>query len=271
MTLHATNLGFAYRPGSWVFEDLSATFEPGLVTAILGPNGAGKSTLLRCLLGLLKPSRGSVTLGDTPVHTLPEPQRARTLAYVPQRPSAALGFSVADVVALGCGPRAPGPAARAAAKLALDALDLADRADEPFAELSHGQQQRAVLARAFAQLDTARASRAAADAPPPALLADEPTSGMDPRHAAEAMIHLRTQASHGSVIVVVLHDLTAALRGADRVLLLDSRGRVAASGPADGALSPETLSRVYQIDFARVTDPASGLSALVPAGAPPGR
>ena len=270
MTLHATNLGFAYRPGSWVFEDLSATFEPGLVTAILGPNGAGKSTLLRCLLGLLKPSRGSVTLGDTPVHTLPEPQRARTLAYVPQRPSAALGFSVADVVALGCGPRAPGPAARAAAKLALDALDLADRADEPFAELSHGQQQRAVLARAFAQLDTARAARAA-DAPPPALLADEPTSGMDPRHAAEAMIHLKAQASHGSVVVVVLHDLTAALRGADRVLLLDSRGRVAASGPADGALSPETLSRVYQIDFAKVTDPASGLSALVPAGAPPGR
>ena len=100
MALHANNLAFAYRPGSWVFEDLSATFEPGLVTAILGPNGAGKSTLLRCLLGLLKPSRGSVTLGDSPVHTLPEPQRARTLAYVPQRPSAALGFSVADVVAL---------------------------------------------------------------------------------------------------------------------------------------------------------------------------
>lgn len=270
MALDATNLAFAYRPGSWVFEDLSATFEPGTVTAILGPNGAGKSTLLRCLLGLLTPSRGSVTLGGTSVHALPEPRRAQTLAYVPQRPSAALGFSVADVVALGCGPRTPGPAARAAAGLALKTLDLADRAGEPFSELSHGQQQRAVLARAFAQLDTARASHSAV-APPLVLLADEPTSGMDPRHATEAMIHLRTQASHGCVVVVVLHDLTAALRGADRVLLLDKRGRVAASGPAAEALSPETLGRVYEIDFARVTDPASGLSALVPAAAPPGR
>ncbi len=281
MTLTATNLTFAYRhsrAARHVFENLSATFEPGLVTAVLGPNGSGKSTLLRCLLGLLTPQHGRVTLGERTVHDLSEPERARAMAYVPQRPSAALGFTVADVASLGPGLRTSGPRARAAAMHALAALDLADRADEPFAELSHGQQQRAVLARALAQLDTARASKsgdsAGSQPAPPAplaLLADEPTSAMDPRHAIDAMGVLRAQAGLGCIVVVVLHDLTAALRSADRVLLLDEQGRVAATGPPVEALSPEMLREVYRLDFSRVTDPESGLAALLPAGTTPSR
>ncbi len=272
MTLTAANLTFAYRHGRAarpVFKDLSATFEPGLVTAVLGPNGSGKSTLLRCLLGLLTPQHGRVTLDSRTVHDLTEPQRARAMAYVPQRPSVALGFTVANIVALGAGAQTPGPLARAAAMRALTTLDLADRADEPFCELSHGQQQRAVLARALAQFDTARASKsgdsAGSQPAPLALLADEPTSAMDPRHAVEAMGILRQQASLGCVVVVVLHDLTAALRSADRVLLLDDHGRPAATGPPAQALTCETLREVYHIDFVDVTDPESQRIGLVPA------
>ncbi|MDQ7013109.1 MAG: ABC transporter ATP-binding protein [Planctomycetota bacterium] len=268
MTLTAANLTFAYRHGRaarHVFENLSATFEPGLVTAVLGPNGSGKSTLLRCLLGLLTPQHGRVTLGTRTVHDLTEPQRARVMAYVPQRPSVALGFTVANIVALGAGAQTPGPLARDAAMRALSTLDLADRADEPFCELSQGQQQRAVLARALAQLDTTRAASPKKPPAPFALLADEPTSAMDPRHAVEAMGILRQQASLGCVVVVVLHDLTAALRSADRVLLLDDQGRPAATGPPAQALTCETLQEVYHIDFVNVTDPESQRIGLVPA------
>lgn len=268
MTLKADNLAFAYRTPAWVFEDLSAAFESGQITAVLGPNGSGKSTLLRCLLGLLRPQRGAVTLGGRPVHGMAEPARARAMAYVPQRPSATTGFSVLDVVALGCGPAAAHKAARNAARSALEQFDLADRADEPFNELSHGQQQRAVLARAVTQLASAQDSRTDS---PQALLADEPTSAMDPRHAVEAMDHLRDQAAAGAVVVVVLHDLTAALRSADRVLLLDASGRVAATGTPRDALDGETLRRVYGIDFTRVGGPTTGETALLPATTAPGR
>lgn len=258
MSLDAENLSFAYRPGTPVLRGVSAALEPGAVTAILGPNGSGKSTLLRCLLGLLTPGEGRVTLDGRPVHAIPEPERAGLLAYVPQSPSVAFGFSVLDIVALGCGPRCPAGRAGEEAMRALEGVGLAERADEPFSELSMGQQQRVVLARAMAQLRGGGAGRA--------LLADEPTSAMDPRHAMRAMGLLRDQAGAGRVVAVVLHDLTAALRFADRALLLDRSGRVAACGPVREALGDTTLERVFGIRFVRLAD--GGVEALVPAAGP---
>jgi iron complex transport system ATP-binding protein len=263
MTLLAENLSFAYRPGTPVLRSVSAAFEPGQVTAILGPNGSGKSTLVRCLLGLLAPSEGRAMVSDRSVYFIPEPERAGMLAYVPQRPSVAFGFTVADVVALGCGPRCPAAQARSLAGAALEAVGLAHRAEEPFAELSMGQQQRAVLARAIAQL------RAGAGGGPQALLADEPTSAMDPRHALVAMGLLRDEASAGRVVAVVLHDLTAALRFADRALLLDDAGRVAAAGPVRDTLETSTLEKVFGVRFTRLAD--GGVEALVPTVPPAAR
>ncbi len=260
MTLVAHALSFAYRPDTPVLRGVGEAFEPGAVTAILGPNGSGKSTLLRCLLGLLTPGTGSVTLGGRDVHACPEPQRAARLAYIPQRPSVAFGFSVADIVALGCGTACPAAGAREQADRALTAVGLADRAGEPLSELSMGQQQRAVLARALAQLGANRVAGATQ-----ALLADEPTSAMDPRHQIEAMRLLRAEAADGRIVVVVLHDLTAALRFADRVLVLDQAGSVAAQGPTAKTLDQATLQRVFEVGFVRLRDAATGAEALIPA------
>lgn len=260
MTLLAENLSFAYRLGTPVLRGVSAPFEPGTVTAVLGPNGSGKSTLTRCLLGLLSPGDGRVSLDGRDIRCLSEPERASVLAYVPQRPSVAFGFSVEDVVALGCGTRCPVSRARREAAGALDAVGLADRAGEPFAELSMGQQQRAVLARAIAQ---ARAAGVRA------VVADEPASAMDPRHAIEAMGLLRAQAGEGRAVVVVLHDLSAALRFADRALVLESSGRVAALGPVREALDGETLRRVFGVEFVRLADGEA--EALVPSVPAPNR
>jgi len=264
MALAATNLTFAYRAGAPVLRGLTARFEPGSLTAVLGPNGSGKTTLLRLLLGLLAPTGGDVLLDGRRLHAMPEHERAARLAYVPQRPSVAFGFSLLDIVSLGCGPRAPAARATRAARDALASVGLLERARTPFAELSAGQQQRAVLARALAQLDSTTA-----DPPACALLADEPTSAMDPRHALEAMDLLGRQARAGRAVVVVLHDLAAALRFADRALVLDARGAPAASGPVREALRDPVLRRVFDVEFLELSDADRAVTAFVatiPAG-----
>jgi iron complex transport system ATP-binding protein len=168
-------------------------------------------------------------------------ERAARIGYVPQRPSLAFAFTVRQVVRLGL--FASGRADGGAADAALRAVDLAGRADEPFGVLSVGQQQRATLARVLAQLH---------GRPGPIILADEPVSAMDPRHALETMTLLRSIAAAGGSVLVVLHDLTLALRWSDTALVLDSDGRLIADGPSAESLDPAVLEGVFGVRFERL-------------------
>lgn len=243
MTLAADAISHAYRRGIPVLSGVSLSVEPGEFLAIVGPNGAGKTTLLRCLAGLLEPTSGRATLAGRPIRSLGHAERAGRIAYLPQRPDVAMPLTVRQVVAFG--PLTLGDAATRD-RLAGDWLGrvgLAERADEPFITLSVGQQQRAGVARAFAQLEAGQ--------PGGILLADEPVSAMDPRHALETVAHIRDATGGETPIgaAVVLHDLAAAARFADRVVLLDAAGAVAADGPAEQALAPETLAPVFGVEF----------------------
>lgn len=251
MDLVAHNASFAYRRARPVLAGVTASFPRGAVTAIVGPNGVGKTTLLRLLAGVRPPTAGSVTLGDRPVASIPERERARHLAYLAQRPDLAFAFTVERVVAFGA---FAGGSADGRARAALERVGLADRADDLFAELSVGQQQLASLARALVQLD-------AGDGP--YLLADEPMSAMDPAHALHAGGLLRERAASGVGVVVILHDLTQALALADRALLLDPSGTVAGDGAAREVLTPERLAPVFRVRFDLLTLPG-GSAALVP-------
>jgi iron complex transport system ATP-binding protein len=256
MFLAAEHLCFAYRKSRPVLEDVSLGLPAGSITAIAGPNGAGKSTLLRLLLGLLHPASGAAKLGDTAVASLPHRERARRMAYIPQRTSLAFAFTVREYIALGR--FAAGAAERPEAiARAMKWADIEDRADDPFPLLSAGQQQRATLARALAQLDTP-AER------PKALLADEPVSAMDPRHALHTMAILRELAARGHAVAVVLHDLTLAARFCDRAVLLNDHGQVAAAGLVEESLIPGTLGEVYGVPFQRLVTP-EGDPVLLPA------
>mgnify|MGYP001306927191 CR=1 FL=1 len=244
MPLTAEDITFAYAPGRPVLRGVSAVFEPGALTAVVGPNGAGKSTLLRLLLGAMAPQAGVAALAGEKPRRIRARSRAARLAYIPQRAQVSAPFSVAQVVRLG---RFARPADDGAVRAALEAMEVADRADEPFETLSAGQQQRVILARALAQL-------AGGDEPPPrqVILADEPTSAMDPRHELHALSVLREQARRGRAVVVVLHDFTAAARFADRALVLDDSGRVAASGPVEQTLRADILGRVFGVPFREI-------------------
>ncbi|MFT5423366.1 MAG: iron complex transport system ATP-binding protein [Phycisphaerales bacterium] len=264
MPLKCESISHAFHPGHPVLQRVSAEFVPGALTAVVGPNGAGKTTLLRVLAGLLNPGQGEATLGGQPVRSIGARARAARMAFVPQRPEIGFGYTVEQVVGFGRfaagrggGEKTGSPADPSVAE-ALKAVGLTDRARESFLELSVGQQQRAVLARALAQL--------APDMTEKILLADEPVSAMDPRHAQRALDLIRQRTRSGLAAVVVLHDLTLARRYADRGLVLDEHGEVAASGTASETLNPEVLGEVFGMPFVEVM--VEGGPAILPSGLP---
>lgn len=236
------------RGGRTVLHDIDVTFAAGRLTAVIGPNGAGKSTLLEVAAGLLVPDAGVARLGDEPIAALPRRVLARRRAYLPQAPAVDWPISVERVVALGLTAHLPAfgklPAMwqpRIDAALArFDLLDLRDRAAT---QLSGGELARVMLARATV-------------ADPELLIVDEPTAGLDPRHALDAARRLRTLADAGCAVIVALHDLDLAARVADAAVAVRA-GRIVAAGPAAAIFEDRVLTRLYDVAV-RVTRDADG-------------
>lgn len=254
MSLAFEQVGFAYGDKP-VLGGVSCEFAPGAITAILGPNGAGKTTLLRLGLGVLTPGDGRVTLDGIEVRSMPHRHRAARIAYIAQRPSVSFAFCVGQVVAMGRY-HANGSSHRSVScpdriAAVLDRVDLLDRVGDPVGQLSAGQQQRVALARALVQLDCP-ATPGSERRPTCVLLADEPMSAQDPRHQAQTVRLLRELAHRGVAVVVVLHDFTLVPRLADRAVLLDEHGSVAAAGSIEAVLRSEVLAPVYGVGFRRV-------------------
>jgi iron complex transport system ATP-binding protein len=224
--------------GRVVVEDVSLALPRRCLAAVIGPNGAGKTTLLRTLAGLL-PAAGAVRIGDDLVGALPLRERARRFAYLPQGHVVHWPLPVRDIVALGRYPHGAtdpsrlSPRDAEAVERAMQATDIAGLADRPITELSGGERSRAVLARVLA-------------VEAPVILADEPTSSLDPHYQIEVMVLLRRAAEAGTLVLVVTHDLGFAARYADTILLLD-RGRLVTAGPPETALAPAMLERVFRI------------------------
>src|SRR5690606_30920127 len=156
----------------------------------------------------------------------PGRERARRIGYLPQGGEIAWDLSVAALAALGRLPHGDRGEAQVAAALA--AVDLAALADRPVSTLSGGERARALLARVLA-------------GEPRWILADEPLAALDLAHQLALLAHLRTAAERGAGVVLVLHDLALAMNHADRVVVLD-RGRVAAGGPPEAALSAQVVA-----------------------------
>ena len=229
---------------------ISASLRAGEVTAICGPNGAGKSSLLSCLSGLLVPDAGTVMLDGHRLADLPSQERARALGYLPQSPEIAWDVSVEVLVSLGRIPWAGAPAGetQSAIDQAIKAMALQDFRHRPVSQLSGGEKARALMARMLATN-------------PRWLLADEPLANLDLAHAAALVARFGQQAQSGAGVILVLHDLASAMNHADRVLVLD-RGKLAADGPPQEALSEEMITRVWGIGARWLGEPGSQALAL---------
>ncbi len=249
LSTHALTFAYPNDPTRPVLRALDLELPAASLTAIIGPNGAGKSTLLRLLAGVMPDARhaaGSITLAGRDLADIPLRERATRLAYMAQRGSASLvafDFTVLAVCALGQHARSPDPAS---VHRVLERLDLLADADRVVHELSAGQQQRVSLARALVQLEQQQPESRV-------LLADEPISAMDPRHALATMRELQSIARAGGTVGVVLHDVTTVLRHADRVIALSDHGSILAQGSTHTVLedgSPgQILERLYHIPF----------------------
>jgi iron complex transport system ATP-binding protein len=243
MTAFLTAQGVSVKlAGRLVLRDVSLALSPGHLVALVGPNGAGKTTLLRALAGLV-PATGAIHVGGDALSSLSLPERARRFAYLPQGHLVHWPLPARDIVALGRYPHGATDPARLtprdaeAVLRAMRATDVVELRARRVTELSGGERSRVALARVFA-------------VEAPVILADEPTSSLDPRHQIEVMKTLRAAADQGTLVIVVTHDLVLAARFADIVLVL-SDGRLVSQGAPAEALSEQVMGDVFRISAFR--------------------
>ena len=234
--------------GITALRNVTARLDGPAAVAVLGPNASGKTTLLRCLAGVLRPTTGSVRLDGRNLHRLRARALARRLAYVPQQPDVAAGFTVQEVVRLGRYGLAPDDAAVARACAAMELEDVLDR---PFPQLSGGQQQRTGVARALAQIESGGL-----------LLLDEPTAAMDLHHVRTTARLIPDLVRRDITVIFAMHDVALALALADVVWLLDA-GRLVDAGPATEVATAVRLAELFRVPFATYRGEA-GRAVLLP-------
>ncbi len=225
------DLGHAYRPGTWVFRNYSASVSTGRVFALLGPNGRGKTTLLKLLLGALRPTEGTLSVKGH-------------LAFVPQLFQVSFDYSCLDMVLMGRAKKVglfsqPTPKDEEAAFDALDRFGMADYANRPFHELSGGQRQLVIFARALV---------AEADV----LILDEPTSALDLKNQALILDWIGTLSrKEGLTIIMTTHHPHHALAVADDALLMLGQGAPIVGSPSE-VLTEANLTALYGVPMKRV-------------------
>jgi iron complex transport system ATP-binding protein len=235
--LEVKSLAFGF-PGRTVGKDVSFTLDAGQVTCVLGPNGGGKTTLFRTLLGLLEPHAGSIRLDGADLSSLSRTEIARRVGYVPQGHSAYFAYTVREFVLMGRTAHvgvfaSPGRKDLLVADQALQSLGIAQLAHKPVTEVSGGERQLALVARALAQ-------------EPRLLVLDEPTASLDFGNQIRVLEKIAALSASGIAILFSSHDPDHAFLCAQRALLL-AEGRVLETGAPRDVIRADTLERMYRV------------------------
>ncbi len=247
--IQARAVSFAYPGGQQALRGAALDAPAGRLVCLLGPNGSGKTTLLRCLLGHLRPQSGEIQLDGKPLPAYSPRGLARLMAYVPQLPRSAFTFSVREIVLMGRYAHAgmlgmAGRQDREVARLAMEMTGTTALADRSLEELSGGEAQCVMIARALAQQ-------------PSVTLLDEPTSHLDIRNQlAIYRMMARLAGDWGMAVVCVSHDVNLAARFADELILMRD-GRVVAAGPPGETIREDVLGETYAVDVDLIRTPDS--------------
>ncbi|WP_049936777.1 ATP-binding cassette domain-containing protein [Haloplanus natans] len=243
--------------GVSVLDSVSTSVDEGRFVGLVGPNGAGKTTLLRAINGALTPDRGTVRVAGQDIAGLGSRATSRLVATVPQSTASAFDFPVRHVVAMGRTPHVGRlgtrtAADRAAVDEAMARAAVSDLADRPVTDVSGGERQRVVLARALAQ-DT------------PVLLLDEPTSDLDVNHQVRTLELVADLVDEGRTVVAAIHDLDLAARYCDELRLLHG-GEIRAAGPPESVLTDATVEAAFGVRATVTEHPITGSASVTAFG-----
>ncbi len=246
-------VGFHYQNG-FSLQDIDLLIPEKSFLALIGPNGSGKTTLLHLMSGLLQPERGQISLENQPLTTFTRRELARRIAVISSLQYFEFPFPVADVVAMGRYPylgrlqKLTGRDCQIVEE-ALHSTEIWHLKDRPISQLSSGERQRVLLARAVAQR-------------PSILMLDEPNTHLDIHHQIAIFRLLQSlNEEHSMTVVVVLHDLTAASAFCQTVALL-SEGKLIQTGTPTEVITTETIRSVYKADISVQPSPLGGFPQI---------
>ncbi|MDO4769532.1 MAG: ABC transporter ATP-binding protein [Brachymonas sp.] len=238
--IQVQSLGFSYKSRP-VLQSVDFSLHYGEMLGILGPNGSGKTTLLKCLNHMLRPQQGEIHISGRNIRTMTPLEVARSIAYVPQQTfSHPSNLTVFEVVLMGRHPHHKWNSSQKDEEKTwktLEQLQLAALAARPFSQLSGGQKQKVLIARALVQEAKI-------------LLLDEPTSSLDIKHQMQVMSILEHSIStQGIAACTIVHDLNLALRFCQNCLLLKN-GQAFATGGSTQIINSQNIREVYEVDVA---------------------
>jgi len=253
VNLEVRNIACGYAQRT-VVRNISFGLDSGEVFSLLGANGSGKTTLFKAILGLLRPSEGSVLVDGEDIASWSRRQVARTFAYVPQAHTPPFPFSVRDVVLMARAAHlgiveSPGRNDRMIADASLETLGIAHLADAHYTEISGGERQLVLIARALAQRSHF-------------LMMDEPTSNLDFGNQVRVLRHIKELAARGFGLLTTTHVPDHAFLCASRVAVLKD-GRLLASGAPDDVLTEGSLGAAYGVAL-RIRLLEGGMRVCVP-------
>lgn len=252
--LQIKNLSCSYDRNT-ILESIDLEIKAPELIFLLGKNGAGKSTLFKCILGILKNYKGEIWIAGRNIQTMAAKELAGWVSYMPQSNYPAFHFTVLDMVLMGVAHRIgffslPKEKQKEEALAALDKVGIKDLADRKYANLSGGERQMVLLARAIAQ-----------DAK--IWILDEPTSNLDYGNQLKLLKVLQELSKKGYLIILSSHNPEQAFLFSDKVLVLHDK-KIQRLGKADEILDEEILSRIYEMELQKLDFSDSRICKLIP-------